>query len=213
MPRYDACLIDVYETVVTMDQVRHLELLAERAGASPDDFCAQTGTWAERVTDGRAPLPEAMAAVLEALGRPAGEDAAAALADADRELIVELATLPEDTVPFLEGLRAAGVRTAFVSNCNENTRHLLDGLGLTGLVDELVLSCEVGVAKPDPRIYGVALDRLDVPPERAVLVDDLASYCESAEAFGMASVRIDRAGGTGDVDTLAGLAERLAGPT
>lgn len=213
MPRYDACLIDVYETVVTMDQVRHLELLAERAGASPDDFCAQTGTWAERVTDGRASLPEAMAAVLEALGRPAGEDAAAALADADRELIVELATLPEDTVPFLEALRAAGVRTAFVSNCNENTRHLLDGLGLTGLVDELVLSCEVGVAKPDPRIYGVALDRLGVPPERAVLVDDLASYCESAEAFGMASVRIDRAGGTGDVDTLAGLAERLAGPT
>lgn len=209
MPTYDACLIDVFETVLSVDQVRHAALLAERAGVSADDFAAAAGRWGKRVSDGRATLSEAVAQVLRDCGLDPADDVVAKLVEADRDLILELAVLHDDTVPFLQALRAQGVRTAFVSNCAENTRPLLDSLGLSALVDELVLSCEVGAAKPDRKIFEVALDRLGVPADRAVLVDDQESFCAGARALGMAVVRIDRADGTGDVDTLAGLAERL----
>jgi len=200
VPWYDACLLDVYDTVLSLDQVRHLDLVAGRAGVAAEPFTRAAEHWGPRVTDGRLGFTEAMTAVLQECGSDAD---AAALVAADREISRELAVVHPDTVPFLEACRAAGVRTAFVSNCNENTRWLLDELGLSGLVDELVLSCEVGLAKPDPAIYGVALDRLGVAAERAVLVDDQSSYCASAVEFGMAAVRIDRHGGGGDVASLS----------
>lgn len=213
MPTYDACLIDVFETVLSVDHLRHGAALADRAGVSAEAFTAAAGRWGPLVTDGRATLGEALAVVLADCGVVADDDLVASLVAADRELITELAVLHDDSVPFLESLRAAGVRTAFVSNCAENTRPLLEELGLSGLVDELVLSCEVGVAKPEPGIFRLALERLDVPADRAVLVDDQASYCAGATALGLAAVRIDRRHGQGDVDTLAALTGRLTAGT
>jgi putative hydrolase of the HAD superfamily len=209
VPTYDACLIDVFETVLSLDHLQHAARLAERAGVPGDEFAAAAGRWGPLVTDGSATLGEAMAVVLEACGVDPDADLVAELVAADRELVVELAVLHDDTVPFLESLRRAGIRTAFVSNCAENARHLLDALGLTDLVDELVLSCEVGAAKPAPEIFRAALDRLGVPAERAVLVDDQESYCAAARALGLAAVRIDRRRGRGDVDTLSALTARL----
>ncbi len=212
MPRYAACLLDVFETVLSVDQVRHAALLAERAGVGATEFAAATGEWGPRVSDGRVTLAEAMAGVLRDCGADPTADAVADLVAADRELIVELAVLHPDTRPFLEALRATGVRTAFVSNCAENTRPLLGALGLDDLVDELVLSYEVGVAKPEPAIFRIALERLGVAAGDAVLVDDQQSYCDAAAGIGMAAVRIDRDGG-GDVDTLSALTADLTGAT
>ncbi|MCB0896692.1 MAG: HAD family hydrolase [Nocardioides sp.] len=203
MPKYDAVLLDVFETVLCVDQVRHAALLAERAGVSATAFAEAAGSWGPRINDGRASLAEAVAAVLARCGATPDDETVAALVAADRDLLAELAVVPDDTVPFLRSLRAAGTRTAFVSNCAENTRPLLDGLGLTALVDELVLSCEVGATKPDRAIFDVALERLGTAPERAVLVDDQQSYCDGAAALGIDTVRIDRTGGTGQVSSLA----------
>ena len=108
-------------------------------------------------------------------------------------------------MPFLEALRELGVRTAFVSNCAENTRPLLDRLGLTALVDELVLSCEVRAVKPDPAIFEVAVERLGVLPGESLFVDDQLAFCRAAEAAGIRAVQIDRAGGQGEVSTLSEL--------
>ena len=209
MPTYDACLIDVYETVLSVDHLRHGALLAERAGVSADAFARAAGRWGPLVSDGRATLGEALAAVLRDCGTEPTDDLVAAVLEADRELITGLATVHADTVPFLEELRAAGVRTAFVSNCADNTRPMLDELGLSALVDELVLSCEVGSAKPDAGIFRAALDRLGVPAGRAVLVDDQEGYCAGARELGIATVRIDRRHGRGDVDTLTALTGSL----
>ncbi len=202
VPRYDAVLLDVFETVLCVDQLRHATLLAERAGVAADDFAAAAATWGPRINRGESTLADAVAAVLEECGGSTDGADVAALVEADRELLTELAVVPDDTVPFLEGLRAGGIRTAFVSNCAENTRPLLDSLGLSDLVDELVLSCEVGATKPDAPIFRAALDDLGVPADRAVLVDDQQSYCDGAAALGIATVRIDRSEGTGQVSTL-----------
>ena len=95
-------------------------------------------------------------------------------------------------------------RLAVLSNADLTLRaRLADGLGLADAFDDIVCSAEVGCAKPDPEIYRLACQRLGVPPERCVFVDDHEPNVRVAEALGLRAVvhRVDR----GDV-----LAEQLA---
>jgi HAD superfamily hydrolase (TIGR01509 family) len=52
-----------------------------------------------------------------------------------------------------------------------------------------VISAEVHMHKPQPEIYRLAAERLAVPPEECIFVDDLQENCEGAEAVGMTAVR------------------------
>ena len=56
------------------------------------------------------------------------------------------------------------------------------------LFDDMVFSYEVGLTKPDPRIYQLACDRLGVLPEEAIMVDDRAGYIDAARSFGMQGI-------------------------
>ena len=205
MPTYRACLVDVFDTVISIDMPRYNASLADQAGIDPSAFAAAFRAWAVPAMDGSVSIRQALAEVLRACGTAADAPVLDRLAAVDREIVDELAVLHDDVVPFLESLRARGVRTAFVSNCAENTRPLLDRLGLTGLVDELVLSCEVRAVKPDPAIFDLTVDRLGVRPGESLFVDDQPAFCSAAEATGIRAVRIDRAGGPGAVSTLSEL--------
>lgn len=54
--------------------------------------------------------------------------------------------------------------------------------------DEFVFSRDVGLIKPDPRIYELTAERLGVEPKDCVMVDDIERNCHAAEALGMRSV-------------------------
>jgi putative hydrolase of the HAD superfamily len=58
----------------------------------------------------------------------------------------------------------------------------------TDLFDDTVISGEVGMHKPQPEIYVLACERLEVEPAQAVFVDDLRENCEGAEAVGMTAL-------------------------
>jgi len=60
------------------------------------------------------------------------------------------------------------------------------------LADAVVLSCEVGCAKPDPRISRRALDQLCVTACAAAFADDQPAYCAGAAAGGMTALQIAR---------------------
>lgn len=86
-------------------------------------------------------------------------------------------------------------RLAVVSNADITLRsRLSDGLGIAGLFDEIVCSAEVGCAKPDAAIYGLACRRLGLPAEACVFVDDNEPNVRAAEALGIRGVlyRVDR---------------------
>ncbi|HMC81213.1 MAG TPA: HAD-IA family hydrolase, partial [Acidimicrobiia bacterium] len=99
-------------------------------------------------------------------------------------------------------LRRRGYRTALVTNnAREFGPSWKDRLPYDDLFDTIVDSCEVGVRKPDPRIYQLTLERLGVlAPDEAVLLDDFEVNLEAARAIGMHGVAV------GD-DTDAALAE------
>jgi len=98
-------------------------------------------------------------------------------------------------------LRSLRWATAIVSNFDRRLLGLLQGLELAELFDAVVLCSDVGVAKPDAAIFQRALERLDVPASRAVVVgDDEVLDIEGARAAGLRAI---------DVRSLAKLDELL----
>ena len=89
--------------------------------------------------------------------------------------------------------RAAGVRTGLLSN-SWGLDYVRDGWDT--LFDTVVISGEVGLRKPDPAIYALAADRLGLPPQQIVFVDDLAANVRAAVEVGMVGVRHTDAGTT-----------------
>lgn len=75
--------------------------------------------------------------------------------------------------------------TAIVSNAWPGMRHRMAQAGLLDIADEIVLSCEVRYAKPDPRIYRTALGRLAAEPGAALFIDDTPGHVAAAEALGL----------------------------
>ncbi|HEX7975936.1 MAG TPA: HAD family phosphatase [Anaerolineales bacterium] len=61
--------------------------------------------------------------------------------------------------------------------------------GIADAFDEIIISAEVGVAKPDPRIYQIAIKRLNVAPSEAVFVDDFLKNVEAARATGLYGIQ------------------------
>jgi putative hydrolase of the HAD superfamily len=82
--------------------------------------------------------------------------------------------------------RRAGVRTGMLSNSWGDDRY--DSTQLAELFDAWVISGEVGLRKPDPAIYALAAERLELEPEACVFVDDLPGNLKPAAALGMATV-------------------------
>jgi putative hydrolase of the HAD superfamily len=102
-----------------------------------------------------------------------------------------------------EDLRDAGVRVALLSNSWGNTypRERIDAL-----FDPVVISGEVGLRKPHRAIFELALERLALPPDQAVFLDDAEPNVLGARAVGMTAIQH-----TDPAATRAALAELVPG--
>lgn len=89
---------------------------------------------------------------------------------------------------FVEALRSlrGSAKTAIVSNAWPQMRTRMANVGLLDMVDAVVLSCEVGYAKPDPRIYTTALQRVGAVPHQTLFIDDTPGHVATARSLGMA---------------------------
>ncbi|MDZ4816070.1 MAG: HAD-IA family hydrolase [Verrucomicrobiota bacterium] len=98
-----------------------------------------------------------------------------------------------DVIPTLTSLKSKGLKTAIVSNWDHRLRPLLRELDLELYFDAIVISCEVGYEKPDPRIFHHAADRLNLAPETLVHIgDSRKNDFEGAHAAGITSLLIAR---------------------
>ena len=113
----------------------------------------------------------------------------------------------------LARLRAGGARLAVVSNWDVSLHDVLERTGLRRLVDAVVISAELGVAKPDPAIFRAALERLDADVAGAVHVgDSLEADVAGARAAGLEAVLVVRNGAVAPqgVRAVSSLAELVA---
>jgi putative hydrolase of the HAD superfamily len=93
----------------------------------------------------------------------------------------------ESMVDAVRQIRASELLTGLVSN-SWSTAHY-DRELLAELFDAVVISAEVHLHKPQPEIYRLAAQRLEVEPAQCLFVDDLKENCDGAEAVGMTAIR------------------------
>ncbi len=102
-------------------------------------------------------------------------------------------SLDPDTLPVLHALKAQK-SLALISNFDHPpyVHSLLSALDLTGCFDSIVISGDVGVKKPDPRIFSFALQQTQLQPHEVVYVGDSTVDVQGARAAGMRPIRIQR---------------------
>ncbi len=141
------------------------------------------GRASRAATLGRASAGEIWTEVLAALGLPESERGTLSqdFFAGDR--------LDGRLLEAIQRLRPAR-KTGLITNAWPDVRRWIDlEWRLADLFDVVVISAEVGLAKPDPRIYRLALDRLGVSPQEALFIDDAAENVEAAVALGLRGLR------------------------
>jgi HAD superfamily hydrolase (TIGR01549 family) len=114
----------------------------------------------------------------------------------------------DDAAEILETLRGRGYRLAVVSNADGRVRGLLEAAGLTSLLEFIVDSAEVGVEKPDPRIFHAATDRLGLPPAACAYVGDIYEIdVVGAARAGLSGILVGHAPAPESVLRVASLSE------
>jgi len=96
--------------------------------------------------------------------------------------------LDQKVLARMRALKGA-YKLGILSNASDSTRALLEGhYHLNALVDDIVISAEEGLVKPEPELYLLAARRLGTLPERCIFVDDMPENIRTAEDLGMRGV-------------------------
>ena len=164
------------------------------------EFCVAEGLLPDTVRDRfmKDPMARELLADLETghLTEEEFESKFAAVLDIERSdgLIDRLFAGMRPDQTMLDAVRAAkraGVRTGLISNSWGHGRY--NRTLFPELFHGVVISGDVGVRKPDPRIYELGAEAVDLPPSACVFVDDLPGNLKPARELGMATVRHVRA--------------------
>jgi epoxide hydrolase-like predicted phosphatase len=102
---------------------------------------------------------------------------------------VKSAELPDlELLAYIKILKKK-YKTAVLSNANRGVlKRKIGQKLLDSCFDEVIVSAEVGMIKPDPEIYKLVVKRLGVKPEECVFIDDKKSFTEVGESLGMKAV-------------------------
>jgi HAD superfamily hydrolase (TIGR01549 family) len=115
------------------------------------------------------------------------------LRESDRENLWNLC-MP-DVFPVLTELKRRGYPMGVVSNSDGRIAELMSSSGIAPFLSFIIDSSIVGIEKPDPRIFRMALDRFALPPGQVVFVGDIYEVdVMGSRAVGMQSVLIDPRG-------------------
>ena len=172
-----AVLFDLFETLVSHfdpDWKPPLRTTAERLGVDQSAYDAHWPRLAKDWETGAiAEYERALAALCSAAGvQPDPRVIAELKRDYLRITSVAFATPDPGIVEMLRALKARGLRLAIVSNATDLDAAPWHGYDLARYFDAFVFSHQVGLMKPDPRIYALACQRLGVAPGEALFVGD-----------------------------------------
>ncbi len=91
-------------------------------------------------------------------------------------------------IQFIRNLRPA-YKTGLLSNAWPDLRDKMENVWhIADAFDEIVISAEIGLVKPDSRIYEHILERMNIQPEEAIFVDDFQENVAGAHAVGMQTI-------------------------
>ena len=178
-----AVLFDMGGAIVRTEYQAPRQHLAERLGMEYDDlvkivFDSDSGY---KASIGAITAEEHWASVLKKLKRPAPE------MDAIRHEFFAGDIIDRTLVDFLRSLRGK-YKTGIISNAWGDLREYIVREKFEDAFDYMIISAEVGVAKPDVKIYQIALEQVGVSPKEMVFVDDFAVNIKGCEKLGIKGI-------------------------
>lgn len=128
-------------------------------------------------------------------------DFALELAEAFPAFRRKLHTVYDDVRPALEHLKRSFRLGLLTNGASDLQWEKIAGANVAGYFDEIVISGDVGVGKPNPRMYEIILSRLAVASHEALMIgNSLRTDVAGAQAVGMKAVWVNRAGNPRDDD-------------
>jgi putative hydrolase of the HAD superfamily len=187
--RYRAVIFDLWATLVPWDQEqanRFYDSMADAAGIEPERF--REAWLSGRKSREIGPIADHQRELFDGLGAEPDLEEILAMR---REWTMRSLKPRPDALETLAELRRRGHRLGLISVCSQDVPHVWDETPFAGALDELVFSCDVGLSKPDPRIYELACERLGVEPTECLFVGDGANdELPGAERVGMSAVQL-----------------------
>jgi putative hydrolase of the HAD superfamily len=176
----DAVVFDLFGTLIDTFSPEEYRLalteMADVLGAPSEEFVR---LWLETVEQrmiGEFPTVEAgVRHICELLGVQADPDDLAAAAEIRVDFTRRNLIPRPDTLPVLRLLRKGGRRIGLITDCTLEVPMLWKQTPFSALMDAVVFSCTARIKKPDPAIYRLACQGLDVAPEHCVYVGDGSS--------------------------------------
>jgi putative hydrolase of the HAD superfamily len=187
--RYRAVIFDLWQTLIPWPtesaQALYVQM-AEAVGAPLEQFeeVWHSGRSAREI----GPIVDSVRWVFDQLG-----------VDADPQTIISLrrdwtreSIIPRpDAVSTLEELRRRGHKLGLITVCSAEVAELWETTLFRGLFDSTIFSAEVGISKPDPRIYELCCAQLGVEASACLFVGDGANYeLPGAEEVGMTALQL-----------------------
>ena len=187
--RYRAVIFDLWQTLVpwNVDEAnRFYDRMADSVGAERGRF---REVWvAGRPARETGPIADHLRALIADLEVDGDVEE---LLELRREWAKQTLVPRPDALETLGELRRRGHRLGLISVCSQDVPDVWDETPLAGMLDETVFSCDVGISKPDPRIYEIACERLEVEPAECLFVGDGANdELPGAERAGMTAVQL-----------------------
>jgi HAD superfamily hydrolase (TIGR01509 family) len=189
----EGVLFDLFETLVTESRtsIRRASSLAGQLGVEEGAYRQQ---WRSRRLDivlGRCSFRDTLAQIVQTLGGTTDE---AKLEQLRSERVQQKAdlfrTVEAEVLAALKALRARRLKLGLITNSFAEDVAGLERSPLRPFFDVTVVSCAVGLAKPDPEIYLLACRDLQVAPDRTLFVGDGADdELDGARSAGLRACR------------------------
>ena len=187
---------DLFDTLCTVDEEAYFDGKRQASDAIGIPFNDFMQAWRDTARDasiGAIPNPFLRSkTVLSILGIP-DRALASVVARLDIETVQNCVFYYPDVEDSLQILRERGFSLGLISNATATTAFVVSRLRLREKLDRLVFSYEVGLMKPDERIYRLALERAPAAPETSLFVGDGASReLDGARSAGMRTLLMDQ---------------------
>jgi putative hydrolase of the HAD superfamily len=195
MMKYKAVIFDLFGTLVTnvplQENRRMLKKMASVLSINPDAFIQ---LWFETADERMKGIMKNRQENIEYICRQVGtpiEDKKIELAIQIRLDMIQSEVVPRaDSIEVLSCLKSEGYKTGLISNCSHEGAAAWESTPFPAFIDVVVLSCLAGLQKPDPRIYQIAVEKLEVEPQGCIYIDDIGIFCAGAASVGMYPVLI-----------------------
>ena len=186
-----AVFFDLGGVIVRTEYQSPRQQLADRLGMEYDDldrivFNSETG---QQASIGAITALQHWESVMKRLKRPYEEMTSI------RDEFFAGDIIDREILNFLRGLHGT-YKTGLISNAWSDLREYLVREKMDDAFDYIIISAEVGVAKPEAKIFKIALEQAEVSPNEAVFVDDFYANIEGCEKVGMKGIHFQDAEST-----------------